>query len=446
MSIFGGIILSGVNPGFNYITNPGSGWPSILNYIDEGFDAGDFLNGKYEFGLGLDGEELNYLFETFLADSHQIISALADVDDFELDEKVASGFIMSEINLGQIFMLLPGIRYENTYLSMTGRRGNVPSELEEEEIDDPRVTDTTSTASYYNWFPMVHLRIKPTEWMDLRLAYTESISRPRLNWMLPKIRVDGANQSVTVSRPDLKPQLSTNYDAYLSMYGNEVGLLTIGGFYKDIKDLVYMREGRKLLDPVSEGYEANWKGLTLNAPENSPFKTEVYGAEIEWQTNFRWLPSPFNGIVLNINYTHIWSETKYPRSRVETTPIPTFPFVRTEVIDTFRVGDMINQPADIANISVGYDYGPFMGRVSMLYQGKTLYSIGERAERDEFTKDYIRWDFLAKYNFTNNISIYFNLNNFTNTPDESYVFTEKYLTEQQYYSWTADLGISVKLN
>ena len=82
----------------------------------------------------------------------------------------------------------------------------------------------------------------------------------------------------------------------------------------------------------------------------------------------------------------------------------------------------------------------------MLYQGRTLFSIGERAERDEFTKDYIRWDFLAKYNFTEYISLYFNLNNFTNTPDESYVFEEKYLTEQEYYNWTADLGLSVKLN
>jgi hypothetical protein len=173
--------------------------------------------------------------------------------------------------------------------------------------------------------------------------------------------------------------------------------------------------------------------------------TDIYGFEIEWQTNFRWLPSPFDGIVLNINYTHLWSETKYPRSLVHTEQIDQFPFVEITVIDTFRTGDMINQPDDIANISIGYDYAGFSGRLSMLYQGKTLSGIGSRIELDSFTSDYIRWDLLLKYDFTRNVGIYFALHNFTNEPDESFRFIEKYITNNVFYSWTADIGMNIRL-
>ena len=120
-------------------------------------------------------------------------------------------------------------------------------------------------------------------------------------------------------------------------------------------------------------------------------------------------------------------------------------YVTTEVIDTFRVGKMINQANDIANISLGYDYGPFSGRVSMLFQGKTLAEVGDREELDSYTDDYLRWDILMKYNFTDIISLYFNLNNFTNSPDRSYTFSNLYQTAEEYYDWTADIGLNIRL-
>ena len=66
--------------------------------------------------------------------------------------------------------------------------------------------------------------------------------------------------------------------SYASFYGNQVGLFAGGVFYKKIENLIYPREGRILLNPVEDGYDINWKGYYLDKPENSPFKTDVYGA------------------------------------------------------------------------------------------------------------------------------------------------------------------------
>ncbi len=429
------------DPNFEFQKIAGTGYASIRNYIDESVDISNFLDGQYDLGVALDRDELNNLFNQYLLDSLYIYSSLEELDDYETNEETAAGYIMSEINFGRFFMLLPGVRYEKTSNDMTGRIGSVPSDHIEPELDSPYVADTSATASYSNWFPMIHARVRPTNWFDIRLAYTESISKPRLDWMLPKKKVRGNRQSVEYGSPHLRPQLATNYDVFLSFYGNRLGLLTLGGFYKEIKDLIFKRNGHKILDAEGEGYPQNLQGFWLDQPENNPFTTEVKGFEIEWQTNFNWLPKPFDGFVINANYTHLNSDTRFPRSFVVSEKIPVFPFVKTTAIDTFRVGNMPDQADDIANLAIGYDKGPFSARLSMLYQGKTLTSVGERPEQDGYTADLLRWDMSVKYRVNRQIGLFLNFANITNEPDESFMLDQKYLTAREFYGWTLDLGV-----
>lgn len=427
-------------PGFEYLRLP-TGWPSVHNYIDPDFYAEDFLGGEYVYGPGLDKNELLNLLDTYLIDSLFVFNSLAELDDYEATEKVSAGYMMTEINLGRFLMFLPGVRYERTDANMTGRKGFVPDGDEEPRLDESFIADTTASASYDRWFPMYHLRFRPSSWFDVRLAYTKTLSRPRLDWMMPKKRVDGSGKTVTFGHPFLQPQVSTNYDAFLSFYGNRIGLFTVGGFYKEIENLIFSRDGHKILNAVQEGYPSELQGYTVNKPENNAFLTKVKGWEVEWQTNFTWLPSPLDGIVLNANYTHIWSETHFPRSLVLQERIPVFPFIITSVVDTFRVGSMPDQADDIANVAIGYDKGPFSARLSMLYQGKTLTRVGERPELDGFTDDLLRMDLSVRYRLTRQIGIFFNWNNILNEPDQSFQQTSRYPTDIEYYGWTTDLGI-----
>jgi len=198
------------------------------------------------------------------------------------------------------------------------------------------------------------------------------------------------------------------------------------------------------LNAAKEGFTPDLQGFTLDRPENNPFLTRVRGLEVEWQTRFHWLPRPFDGIVLNANYSHIWSKTHFPRSFVLSEKIPVFPFLKTTVIDTFRTGDMPDQSDDIANISIGYDKGPFSARLSWLYQGKTLAIVGERPELDGFTADLLRMDLSIKYRLTRYLDLFFDWNNITDEPDESYQSQTKFLTANEYYSWTMDVGLGLR--
>ena len=418
-----------------------NGQPSIYNYLDEDFIANDFLNSEYDFGPRLNKYELNHLLKNYLLDSLYNPSVDAMLNDFNVRETIMSYYLMSEINYGKTLMFLPGIRYEKTTADLTGRKNAVG--INEDGTTFPSTADTNAVATYKNIFPMIHLKYKPFKWFDIRLAYTKSISRPQLKFMIPKYKVSASSNTITLGRPDLNPQIAENYDAFLSFYGTKLGLFTFGYYNKEIKDLIFERAGHKILNAEEEGYPQEWQGSILDQAENSPYTTNVNGFEVEWQTRSWWLPKPFDGFILNFNYSKIFSNTTYPRSFVVNEQISTFPFIVVSVIDTFRTGAMPFQSEDIANLSVGYEKGPFSARVSILYQGRTLSNVGVRKELDGFTDDLTRIDYSFNYKINKKLGMFLNINNVTNQPDKSFRFESSFPTDIEYYGWTANTGFSL---
>jgi TonB-dependent receptor len=267
-----------------------------------------------------------------------------------------------------------------------------------------------------------------------------------MNWMLPKRKVHGSGREIELGRPDLKPQLSTNYDVFLSFYSNSIGLFTAGGFYKEIDDLILYRTNRLIVNDYEDfGFTEAYRGYTVERAENNIFETTVKGFEVEWQTHFHWLPKPFDGLLLNVNYSRIWSETNYPRTLVKQEQIPYPPFVISTVIDTFRTGRMPDQSADIANLAIGYDKGPFSARLSMLYQGNTLNDVQNRDLLDGFSGDLLRWDLAVRVNFSEYFFVFWNLNNISNRSDDTYQKQSEFLTYREFYGWTMDLGVQFNL-
>ena len=107
-----------------------------------------------------------------------------------------------------------------------------------------------------------------------------------------------------------------------------MGLFTIGGYMKRIDDVFYSQP--TILKNITEftpdssiinEFPYDVYSALLNSPTNfyvnSPYTAYVQGLEVEWQSNFTWLRAPFNGIVLNTNYTHVWSETKYMQHQIK---------------------------------------------------------------------------------------------------------------------------------
>ena len=113
--------------------------------------------------------------------------------------------------------------------------------------------------------------------------------------------------------------------------------------------------------------------------------------------------------------------------------------------DTTRMVAMPGQSDEIANLTLGYERWGFSGRISLIYQGKSLYAVGQASDLDSYTAPYYRWDLSMQQKLFAGFSIYFNLYNITNVRDMSYLGTESLPTSIQEYGMTANLGIQYLL-
>jgi TonB-dependent receptor len=399
----------------------------ISNFLDNSFQAKNFLNGRFVFGPGLDESELNNFYQTYK--SFYTLNRYIMLENYKSSEDVNAGYIMAQFNIGKKLIFLPGFRVENTSTNYDGQVGALSGNLGQFGT----ITDSTGGQNYTEFLPMVHVRYKFNDEFDIRLAVTSSLSRPDYFNLVPYESIDYADEIIQKGNPDLKHMKAWNYDLYFSFYNN-LGLFTVGLFYKDIRDIDYISQSRVV--------SGSYNGYQLIEPVNAE-KSKVYGIELDLETNMTFLPSPFDGIIIGANYSVMNSETYFPFFEIgPRSPNP--PYAPT-VINTFRKGKMPGQANNIANLTIGYEKGNFSGRVSLLYQGKILQSVGSNGDLDGYSNSFARWDAQCSYNIMDGISIFLDFNNITNVSDGAFLGSELYPTNQEFFGWTGDAGIRFKL-
>ncbi len=418
------------------------------NFADPSFKVEDFMKGQFEFGPGLYVDRLNNFLHTYrneyFSDDPLDPDSLYEydpevlVESYKASERITAGYLMMELNIGQKLMFLPGLRYERTVNDYSTIYAMPVTTEDEERLLLRGVIDTTGYRVSYEFLPMFHIRCKPTFWFDIRLAVTRSLTRPDYYNLVPwrNFKDDGA--TLEQGNPDLTSIKSWNYDAFFSFY-SRLGLFTLGLFSKRVDDVDYIRTRA-----VSKEEKQEFGLRTLNKiiqPENVGGTTKVKGFEVELQTNLKSLPSPLDGVVIYANYSHVTSKTFYPFFLVEHGGPPFFEEIP---IDTLRAAPMIGQADHIVNFSIGYEKGGFSGRVSMIYQGEILTNVDLREELDEYDNDFLRWDITMQQKIFEGVSLFLNLNNISDRSEGTFLWKEGYPTSEEFFGWTADMGIRYK--
>ncbi|MBD3377669.1 TonB-dependent receptor [candidate division KSB1 bacterium] len=409
-------------------------------FFDNDYSDDNFFDGKYTMGPVADVEILNGSNDA-IKDHAYSHATNNKKDDYEGTENYSAGYIMSELNISRWFTFIPGVRYERNRTEYTGIRGDATVSRGFDRYD---YTDTTTVRIIEHWLPMVHLRTKPTDWFDIRLAYTHTLARPNYNHLIPSYTIN--NETVSWNNYRLKPALSRNIDVYASFYQNHVGLFTAGGFYKEIDDLIFGTGNRSIIDPAEYDLPAGEIGKSINYEVNNPNTVTVKGIELDWQTTFWYLPGVLKGLVLNVNYTHAESEAKYPRTIIVTQYLTRPPWIQQTNIDTSYTNRLINQPDEIINMALGYDYKRFSFRISMLYQSNIFKSNNFWPELRGYTDDYLRWDISLKQGLPiDGLMFFMNLNNISSAADINLNAGTAFPTSEQHYGMTIDMGLRYRL-
>ena len=355
-----------------------------------------------------------------------------DNENYDITENYYAGYIMMKMSaFNDLLTLIPGIRYEGDDFDATGYYHYLQnaSTITYNGIYDPR----NAKREHGFWLPMVHLKVKPVDWFDTRFAYTETISRPNFRYLIPFVTASFEGDFETQrGEPDLKTTESRNFDLSTSFYSNKLGLLTIAGFYKEIKNFSYELDFyignnedaiKYGLDPDDPAFGANhYISKDLSTPINTNGLSTVKGFEIDYQANLRALPGLLKNITFGINYTRAFSDSwlrQYQVTLDSISYINQAPWIvehKTYNIG-FRPGRLPTQPDHILNMSIGYDIGNFSGRFSTFFQGRSLSGVGRIETADTYVEDFLRYDISLRYRVNENLSFLVTGVNLTSTAD-----------------------------
>ncbi len=430
----------------------------INDFLTPNYKVEPFLNDRYEFlnfDYVLDRGFMSNFYD-MNSDLYRRILTTTVQNDYSGSESLSAAYIMAELNVGKYITFIPGVRYDYSYLKYHAYKGdNIPdSETVEQDFS---FEETTGTGSFGYWLPQIHLQIKPAKWVNLRLAYTNTLSRPDYNLLAPRILYRPSSLSIVYSQTDLQPSLSKNYDAILTFYDNEYGLFSIGGFYKEIENFIYTR--RAIMHPGTStqpsdfGINDGMAGWTINYPLNSPNKAYIKGLEVDLQTQLSFLPGALSGIVLSGNFTVMDSKTKYNETLVTRQVNPNFGidgdtrrFITVNV-DTAYTDRLLRQPRILANVSLGYDYKGFSGRISYNYQDNILIKEQHRTDGadTESTLPFSKWDLQLKQRITPKLDVLFSMSNISNSPDVNVRDITGFISSMEYYGLTAYIGFKYKI-
>jgi TonB-dependent receptor len=437
-------------------------------FIDNNYDPGDFMGGEYnleripQFELGLD--LIHYLEEKLGVDWQGASTPKRFVPNFHTSkmsdyngiEDYYASYFMPIISYSDVLTFIPGFRYEHNTTKYTGIRGDGGKKFP--NLGYVFHEKTVQRKNDY-FLPMVHLRYKPLNWFDVRASYTKTLSRPGYTEFLPSWHISAAPLSIDYRNPNLKPARSENLDLYFSFYGNKIGLFTVGLFSKNIKDLIFSQKKIILNDTMAvEEYKltedetgfspATFKSKPIWSFINNPNLSKVYGVEIEWQSNLWFLPGILQNIVFGINYTYTHSEVLYPR----TVPIKEFvqsPFGKREIIvgnkDVPYTAPLLYQPDHILNITLGYDYKGFSIRGSMQMKSDIFSQNDWRPELRGFTDDFYLYDLSVSQKLpVEGLILFGNLKNITKTIETDVNSGTGFMSNKEYYSMNANMGIKYK--
>ncbi len=427
----------------------GASGPVWSEYTTD-YNPDPVLNGKVSINHYIDVDKIKSVWTDWIKDyEYAAYKPLkTDNENYDMTENYYAGYLMMKLNaFNDVLTVIPGIRYEGDDFDATGYYHYIKnkSTVTFNGVYEPR----SAKREHEFWLPMVHIKVKPLEWLDTRFAYTETISRPNFRHLIPYVTASFDNEAITErGNPDLKTATSKNFDLSTSIYSNRFGLFTIAGYYKEIKNFSYTlqyyvgsNEDAIMygLDEDDPAFDANhYINKNISFPVNTHGLSTVKGIEVDYQANLSALPGLLKNFTFGINYTRAFSNSwlrHYEVTLDSITYISQAPWIVEHMTYDigFRKGRLPTQPDHILNMSIGYDIGGFSGRFSTFFQGRSLSGVGRIETADTYVEDFVRYDMSLRYKINEKLSLLFTGVNLTSTPDiTSLSGTDKHSTYSVY--------------
>ena len=361
---------------------------------------GVFVTNSYLGGLDLGNASL---FEKEDAIGEYITS------NYNAKEQIFAGYVMTDLRVSDKLTGSVGLRLESTSVDYQGYTFD-----EDEEV----ATQTpVFSKQYTNLLPGAHARYQFTENAILKAAWTNTLARPGYFSLVPFAAYSPDNQTLEQGNPNLEATTSSNFDVMYENYFASVGLVSFGGFYKDIKNFIYTQTALNVNDPRFGQL------VSSTRPENGG-TARVSGLEIALQRQLDFLPGVLKGLGIYTNYTFTQSTTTGIEGREnETIALP-------------------GTAKHMLNASLSYENKKLVVRASLNYASDYVDVIGSSQFNDVYYDRQTFLDVNASYAFSKNLRVYLEANNLTNQPLRYYQGVRVRTYQEEFYN--ARIGFGVK--
>jgi TonB-dependent receptor len=290
------------------------------------------------------------------------------------------------------------------------------------EDDTLIITPTASANSYTNWLPSLSLRYDARNDLVVRAGIFTSVVRPGPEQLAPIFAIEESNdgdREGEFGNPDLKPYEAINLDVSIEWYFADTGVLSGGVFYKEVENFIFETS----FDEDTPPFFGIYNGVSFTEaviPQNGE-DAQVFGFELNYQQVLSFLPSPFSGLLVGLNYTYTDAEGDTGERNI----------------------DLPAASKHTYNAVLGYEYGPVSVRLTAAYRDSYLDELGSSPEEDRYVDEHLQIDLTANYDITDSLKLF---TQFINLTDEPFVAYQRgpdrdRLLQYEEYSWTARIGL-----
>lgn len=315
-------------------------------------------------------------------------------NNYNVREQVLAGFLMGTLKYdwGSI---LGGVRIENVknrgiaVATVAGTTGLV-----------------TAESSQTLAFPSLHFNYNVDDTKKLRLSFNSGAARADYDQLRPNVVVNDGNQTISGGNPAVKPERAYGVDGYFEWYLRPQGYLSVGLFYKKVKDVLYRQTrkfGSSALDtPGFPRSDYDFTGIT-NGGDGRVFGAEAAAQlQLEPWTGNLGLPDWMGGFGISANITLNDSQVTKPA----TNGVP------ARKVRLPGTSDMV--------YNIGGYYEKYGLSLRLQYQNRSKWLDGIADDLTDAGDTY--WaaddemDFSARYAITRNFEVFFDATNLLNQP------------------------------
>lgn len=358
------------------------------------------------------------------ADGQELLEE--EAGNYKATEQIHAAYLRLDQRLGAKLTATAGLRMESTLLKTSGVNYMVDEEEEES------LTPTGEFRNNYtNWLPSLLLKYTPDDNSNVRFSITKTISRPKYSALVANKSFNLADQEATIGDPNIKPTEAWNFDLSADYYFKSIGMVSLGLYYKDIKNVNVETLGYYTGEEL--GLAGNGELFEVTQNMNA-YDARVFGVEVAWQRDFGFIAPELRclGFYGNYTYTHSTTRNYNPRLGIED-------------------GDdvkMAGSPEHTANASLYFEKNGVNVRLSYNFASDfiDMMNTGSR-ELDRYYDKVNYLDLNASYTWGKNtkFTVYAEANNLLNQPLRYYQGESKRTMQVEYYGVKVNAGIKISL-